>query len=78
MPNIPAAPATEIIDVGRATFRDSAGKAHPLDDEVRVTGRLVYVRVRDLGLLSDDDARSPTGRRLMPRLVDVALEAAAG
>lgn len=75
LPDIPAAGAWDIIDLGRATFRDSAGKAHPLGDEVRVIGRLVYVRMGDAGLLSDEDARSPTGRRLKPRLVDVVLEA---
>lgn len=77
MPSIPAAGAVEIIDVGHATFHDSAGKVHPLDDRVRVTGRLVYARLGGAGLLSDEDRRSPTGRRLKPRLVDVVLEAPA-
>ena len=75
--NIPAAGSWDIVDVGRATFSDAAGKAHPLSDEVRVTGRLVYIRAGAAGLLSDEDARSPTGRRLKPRLVDVTLESLA-
>ena len=73
-PGMPGAPATITFDMARATFQDRAGKVHPLDEKVRVTGRLVYVRL-GAGLLSDEDSRSPTGRRFKPRLVDVALEA---
>ena len=77
LPSVPAAGTWDIVDVGRTTFSDSVGKAHPLGDEVRVTGRLVYIRAGAAGLMSDEDARSPTERRLKPRLVDVALESLA-
>ena len=72
----PQAPATLIVDLSHATYKDAAGTPHALDSRVRVTGRLSYVHLGDAGLMSDPDAASPTGRRFKPRLVDVALEPA--
>ena len=63
------------VDIGHATYQDKAGVAHPLGDPVRVTGRLSYARLNNVGPLSDPDPRSPTGQRFNPRLVDVELEA---
>jgi hypothetical protein len=74
MANFPAAPPVLVLDVGRATFKDQAGKAHPLREKVRATGRLTYIRVGDVGLWSDEDSRSPTGRRFKVRLTDVVLD----
>ena len=72
----PASGEVTTFDPALTTFQDSAGKAHALDEKVRVTGTLVYPRLGDVGLLSDEDRRSPNGRRFKPRLEDVVLEAA--
>lgn len=71
---VPNAPATLIVDLAKGTWQDSAGKAHPLSEKVRLTGTLDYARVQNVGLISDPDSRSPNGRRLQPRLTDVVLE----
>lgn len=34
-PGMPSAPQVLIVDIGRATFQDSAGKPHPFRDRVR-------------------------------------------
>ena len=72
----PAAPMRiVIVDIAKAAFQDSKGVAHPLADKVRVTGRLRYQYVQNY-FQSDEDRRSPTGRRYKPWLDDVVLEAA--
>ena len=63
------------VDIAKAAFQDSKGAAHPFADKVRVTGRLRYEYVQNY-FQSDEDRRSPTGRRYKPRLTDVVLEAA--
>lgn len=75
MAGFPAAPAVLTVDLSKATLQDATGKARRLGQRIRVTGKLEYVRVENLGLISDPDPRSPTGRRLKPRLTDVVLEA---
>lgn len=70
---VPAAPAVVIVDVAHATFKDAAGQAHSFDEKVRVTGRLSYAGFGS-NLMTDEDARSPNGRRFKPRLIDVSLE----
>lgn len=72
-PGFPGAPETITFDLSKATWQDGAGKTHPLSEKVRLVGRVEYVRLGNAGLLSDEDARSPTGRRFKPRLVDVEL-----
>ena len=51
----PAAGEVTTFDPALTTVQDSAGKAHPLDEKVRVSGRLVYVWLGDVGLLRDED-----------------------
>jgi hypothetical protein len=70
----PNLPMVTTFDIGRTTWQDKDGKPHPLGAKVRVTGRLVYLRVGNAGLWSDEDSSSPTGRRFKPRLTDVVLE----
>ncbi len=70
---VPNAPEVVTFDLRKASFQDSAGKAHPLSDKVRVTGRLVYLGLGNTGPLSDPDPSSPSGRRFKPRLTDVVL-----
>ncbi len=72
----PAAPMRIVtVDIAKSAFQDSKGVAHPLAHKVRVTGRLRYEYVQNY-LQSDEDRRSPSGRRYKPRLTDVVLEAA--
>jgi hypothetical protein len=73
LPGVPNAPETLVFDPTKATWQDAAGKAHPLSRKLRLTGRLEYIGINNVGLLSDEDSRSPTGRRFKPRLVDVDL-----
>lgn len=74
MPGFPNAPATITFDMARTTVQDVSGKPHPLGERVRVTGRVTYQAVRGAGLMWDEDARSPTGKRLKPMLTEVIVE----
>jgi hypothetical protein len=71
--DLPVAPVSVIFDMNKTTYQDAEGVAHPLRARVRVTGRLHYARL-GANLMSDEDSRSPTGRRFKPQLVDVTLE----
>ena len=72
----PTRPEVDRVDMSRASYRDAAGVAYPISRKVRVTGRLAYARWSGGQLFSNEDKRSTTGRRLMPRLIDVVLEPA--
>jgi len=72
---IPNAPEVMTVDLTAATWGDAAGGRHTLRKKVRVTGRLDYLRVGRHGLWSEEDPRSPTGRRLKALLFDVTLDA---
>ncbi|CAN5393690.1 hypothetical protein BH09PSE1_BH09PSE1_02360 [soil metagenome] len=75
LPGVPAAGETLLIDMTAATFQDSAGKPHKLREKARVIGRLVYPRFRG-HVVSDEYARSPTGRRFRPVLTDAVIDVA--
>ncbi len=73
----PAAPMRILtVDIAKAAFQDAKGAAHPFADKVRVTGRLRRYEYVQNYFQSDEDRRSPTGRRYKPRLTDVVLDAA--
>lgn len=72
----PNAPAVDLVDMSRASYRDDAGVAYPISRRVRVVGRLAYATWSNGYLVSDAEPRAPTGRRLKPRLLDVHFEPA--
>jgi hypothetical protein len=74
MPGMPGAPKIVTFDLGESKFQDAAGAPHPLSRKVRATGRLRYAQYNRTGIMSDEDKRSPSGRRYRPRLTEVSLE----
>ncbi len=67
IPGMPGAPKILTLDLSRGEWRDTQGLAHPLSDQVRVTGTVAYVGV-------EDDASAATGKRFNPRLTNVTLD----